>query len=96
MSKYILSIDAGTTGITIMLFDKNANVVEKEYSEFSQIYPKPGYVEHDALEIWDTTKKLLHNIAKKYINNINSIGIANQRETVVLWNNQFSKGFIRD
>ena len=59
MSKYILSIDAGTTGITIILFDNNANVVSKEYSEFSQIYPQPGYVEHDALEIWEVTKNLL-------------------------------------
>ena len=59
MSKYILSIDAGTTGITIMLFDKNANAVAKEYSEFSQIYPKPGYVEHNPIEIWNITKKCI-------------------------------------
>ena len=62
MSKYILSIDAGTTGITIILFDKEANIVKKEYAEFSQIYPKPGYVEHNTLEIWDTTKKLLNSV----------------------------------
>ena len=48
MSKYILSIDAGTTGITLLLFDKEANIVEKEYSEFSQIYPEPGLVGHRA------------------------------------------------
>ena len=86
MSKYILSIDAGTTGITVMLFDNNANIKEKEYSEFSQIYPKPDYVEHDAIEIWNVTKTLLENIIKKYSKQIHSIGITNQRETVVIWN----------
>jgi len=85
LTKYILSIDAGTTGITVMLFDKNADVIEKEYSEFKQIYPKPGHVEHNPLEIWNTTKKLLNSISKKYHNKIHSIGITNQRETVVLW-----------
>ena len=91
MSKYILSIDAGTTGITVMLFNKNTDIVEKEYSEFSQIYPKPDYVEHDPLEIWNTTKKLLNKISKKYNNQIHSIGITNQRETVVLWNKNTGK-----
>ena len=91
MSKYILSIDAGTTGITAMLFDKQTNIVKKEYAEFSQIYPKPGHVEHDPLEIWNTTKKLLNKIAKQYDNQIHSIGITNQRETVVLWNKKTGK-----
>ena len=91
MSKYILSIDAGTTGITIMLFDKEANIVKKEYAEFSQIYPKPGYVEHDPLEIWNTTKKLLNRIAEKYDNQIHSVGITNQRETVVMWDRNTGK-----
>ena len=85
MSKYILSIDAGTTGVTIIIFDKNANVIKKEYAEFSQIYPQPGYVEHDPLEIWNTTKKLLKKISRVYNNKIHSIGITNQRETVVVW-----------
>ena len=91
MSKYILSIDAGTTGITIILFDKNTDIVHKEYSEFSQIYPKPGYVEHDPLEIWNITENLLTNISKKYQNNIHSIGITNQRETIVAWNKDNGK-----
>ena len=85
MSKYILSIDAGTTGITIMLFDKNAKIIKKEYAEFTQFYPKPGYVEHDPLEIWDVTKKLLYKISKKYDKEIHSIGITNQRETTIIW-----------
>ena len=91
MSKYILSIDAGTTGITIIIFDKNANVVKKEYAEFSQIYPQPGYVEHDPLEIWSTTKKLLKKISTTYNNQIHSIGITNQRETIVLWDKNTGK-----
>ena len=86
MSKYILSIDAGTTGITVILFDKSTSVIKKRYSEFSQIYPEPGYVEHDPLEIWTTTKKLLTDIVQGYENKIHSIGITNQRETIVAWN----------
>lgn len=86
MSKYILSIDAGTTGITVILFDKNTNIIKKKYSEFSQIYPKTGYVEHDPLEIWTTTEKLLIDILQDYKNKIHSIGITNQRETIVAWN----------
>ena len=62
MSKYILSIDAGTTGITASLFDKYASVVHKEYSEFEQIYPKPGWVEHNPEEIWTIVKNMIKKI----------------------------------
>ena len=62
MKKYILAIDAGTTGITILLFDNNAKKVKRTYSEFNQIYPKPSWVEHDPIEIWNTTQELLHEI----------------------------------
>ena len=87
MKKYILAIDAGTTGITILLFDNNAKIVKRTYSEFNQIYPKPGWVEHDPIEIWDTTRKLLDKIVKNIDPKlIASIGIANQRETTVVWN----------
>ena len=51
MKKYVVSIDAGTTGLTILLFDKNLSVVHKEYTELVQYYPKPTWVEHDPVEI---------------------------------------------
>ena len=87
MKKYILAIDAGTTGITILLFDNNAKIVKRTYSEFNQIYPKPGWVEHDPIEIWNTTLKLLYEIIENIDpKSIASIGITNQRETTVVWN----------
>ena len=86
MKKYILSIDAGTTGITILLFDNNAKIVKRTYSEINQIYPKPGWVEHDPIEIWNTTQKLIHEIIENIdLKSIAGIGITNQRETTVVW-----------
>ena len=90
--KYILSIDAGTTGITILLIDSKLKIVDKEYSEFNQIYPKPGWVEHDPIEIWEVTLKLINILLNR--NNdktISCIGITNQRETTVLWNKHNGK-----
>ncbi|MBN1479435.1 glycerol kinase GlpK [candidate division KSB1 bacterium] len=88
MSKYILAIDQGTTGSTVIIFDKSGAIVSRAYSEFRQIYPKPGWVEHDATEIWDTTvlviKKALANAAAAS-KDIAAIGITNQRETTVMW-----------
>jgi glycerol kinase len=92
LKKYILAIDAGTTGITLFLFNKEAQVVNKAYSEFSQIYPQPGWVEHNPIEIWKTTLRLLKEITIDIIpNSIASIGITNQRETTVIWNKYTSK-----
>ena len=86
MSRYILSIDAGTTGVTILLIDKNTNIVEKFYSEINQFYPKPGWVEHDPIELIDKIEKILISISSKYnLLDIVSIGITNQRETIVMW-----------
>ena len=90
--KYILSIDAGTTGITILLIDSKLKIIDKEYSEFNQIYPKPGWVEHDPIEIWEVTLKLINILLNR--NNdktISCIGITNQRETTVLWNKHNGK-----
>ena len=86
MKKYILSIDSGTTGITLLLIDKNLNVVEKYYLELTQYYPKTGWVEHDPIELINKIEKLLTQINSKYnLEDIASIGITNQRETVVMW-----------
>ena len=87
--KYIISIDAGTTGITILLISNELKIIDKEYSEFKQIYPKPGWVEHDPEEIWTTTHNLLSNLLNKHSSKtISCIGITNQRETAVVWNNK--------
>ncbi|MBI44712.1 MAG: glycerol kinase [Candidatus Marinimicrobia bacterium] len=87
MKKYILSIDSGTTGITAILVDRNLNIVQKEYLEIKQYYPKPGWVEHDPKELIEKITKIIHKITKNYsAKNIQSIGITNQRETIVVWN----------
>jgi len=98
MSRYILSIDEGTTGVTILIFDHDGLVVARAYSEFAQHYPRPGWVEHDAEEIWQTTLKLIGealrngNIAAA---DLKAIGITNQRESVVLWERESGKPVAR-
>ena len=86
-STYILSIDQGTTGSTILLVDAQGNIVSKSYSEFSQHYPEPGWVEHDPDEIWESIQiaivELLQHLEN--ISSIAAIGITNQRETTVVW-----------
>ena len=86
MKKYILSIDSGTTGITVLLINKELKVVQKEYSELKQYYPKPGWVEHNPIELIQKLNILVGNIIKKNPSkSILSVGITNQRESVVLW-----------
>ncbi len=88
--RFILAIDEGTTGITVVLLDHQARVVKKSYSEFRQYYPRPGWVEHDAEEIWSTTRTLIRQIVRRP-NEVAAIGITNQRETVVVWNRRTGK-----
>ena len=86
--KYILSLDQGTLSSRSLLFDKSTGIVGWEQSEFNQYYPKAGWVEHDPLEIWEaqinTAKDLIKN-KNIDVNDIAALGIANQRETIVLW-----------
>ncbi|MBV12519.1 MAG: glycerol kinase [Flavobacteriaceae bacterium] len=88
MNKYFLSIDQGTTSSRAVLYDDRINQIDFIQKELSQYFPSPGYVEHDAKEIWDSViyciKELLlkNNLSHK---DIISIGITNQRETVVAW-----------
>ena len=87
--KYILSIDAGTTSSRAILFNKNAELIGIAQYEFTQFFPKEGWVEHDALEIWNTQLKAIKNVIKNSNvrpDEIDSIGITNQRETTVIWN----------
>ncbi len=86
--KYIIAIDLGTTGNRVFCFDLKGKPIASAYSEFTQIFPKPGWVEHNAEEIRDNIYKLIKETIKKGDLNPEmavSIGIANQRETAVLW-----------
>jgi len=86
--KYILSLDQGTSSSRSLLFDKSIEVIGWEQSEFKQYYPKAGWVEHDPIEIWDSQLKTVKDLLSKKLinpNQIEAIGIANQRETIVLW-----------
>jgi glycerol kinase len=84
----ILAIDQGTTGTTCIVFDEQGRSRGRAYSEFEQYFPKPGWVEHDAAEIWDVTRKVaigaLEDAAVEG-SDLVGIGITNQRETVVAW-----------
>ena len=85
---YIMALDAGTTSNRAMLFDVEGRVVSSAQNEFTQIYPKPGWVEHDAMEIWATqmgaASEALARVGAK-AEDIAAIGITNQRETTVVW-----------
>ena len=94
MSKYILSLDQGTTSSRAILFDKEQNIVAMSQREFPQIYPKDGWVEHDAMEIFSSQYSVMMEvIAKSGISpkEIAAIGITNQRETTVVWDKTTGK-----
>jgi glycerol kinase len=94
MKKFIVSIDAGTTSIRSILFDIKGKPIFSSQKEFTQYFPKNGWVEHDPDEIWIKTKKTLLDVikkAKKLKGKILTIGITNQRETTILWNKKNDK-----
>lgn len=89
--KYILALDQGTTSSRAIIFDKNANIIASKNMEFTQIFPKPGWVEHDPNEIWLSqlsTAKLAIGAAGVQADDIAAIGITNQRETTIVWNKE--------
>ena len=84
----ILAIDQGTTGSTCLVFDRQARVRGRAYSEFQQHFPRPGWVEHDPNEIWAVTRRVAAHAladARADVGSLDAIGITNQRETVVAW-----------
>ncbi|HMT73843.1 MAG TPA: glycerol kinase GlpK [Chitinophagaceae bacterium] len=88
MSQYILALDQGTTSSRSLVFDKQGSIISSAQKEFTQIYPQPGWVEHDAEEIWGTQfGTMAEAVAKAGINmkQVAAIGITNQRETTVVW-----------
>ena len=91
MSKYILSFDQGTTSSRAILFDHEGHIHTIAQKEFTQHFPQPGWVEHDPLEIWSTQMGVATEAISKQglsLNDIAAIGITNQRETTVVWNNK--------
>jgi glycerol kinase len=88
MAKYAVAIDQGTTSTRFMIFDHSGSVVGVDQKEHEQIYPKPGWVEHDPLEIWEVTQEVIKGALAKYkidLKDIAACGITNQRETTVVW-----------
>jgi glycerol kinase len=87
----ILAIDQGTTGTTCLVFDEEAELIGRAYREFEQHFPKPGWVEHDAAEIWESAKAVANEAledAGARGSELDAIGITNQRETVVAWDRE--------
>ena len=88
MPKYIAAIDQGTTSTRCILFDHGGNIVAADQREHEQIYPRPGWVEHDGLEIWERTQRVIRSALEKSgaaVADIAAIGITNQRETSLVW-----------
>ena len=88
MKKYILALDQGTTSSRAIVFDKDGLIVGTSQKEFTQIYPKAGWVEHDAMEIWGTQSGVAREVLEKTgvrPEEIAAIGVTNQRETTVVW-----------
>ncbi|MBL8079792.1 MAG: glycerol kinase GlpK [Anaerolineales bacterium] len=94
MSKYVGAIDQGTTSTRFIIFDHLGNIVAVDQKEHKQIYPRPGWVEHDALEIWQNTQEVMQGAmakAKCSVSDIAAIGVTNQRETTLVWEKKTGK-----
>jgi glycerol kinase len=94
MTSYILALDQGTTSSRAIVFDHNGNIVSTAQKEFTQIFPKPGWVEHNPEEIWSTQLGVAAEAITKAglsAENIHAIGITNQRETTIVWDRNTGK-----
>ena len=94
MKKFIVSIDQGTTSSRAILFNLKGKPIFTSQLEFTQFFPKDGWVEHNPEEIWSTTQKVLKNViskSKKLKGKILTIGITNQREKTILWDKHTGK-----
>ena len=98
MKKYVAAIDQGTTSTRFIVFDHGGNVVAVDQKEHEQIFPKPGWVEHDPLEIWERVQEVMKGALEKVggdqlsvISEVAAIGVTNQRETTVVWDKSTGK-----
>ena len=88
METYVIALDQGTTSSRVILFNRAGDIVARAQYPFRQIYPQPGWVEHDPMEIWNTEKRALAEaVDAAHIDpeRIAGIGITNQRETTIIW-----------
>jgi glycerol kinase len=86
MAQYAAAVDQGTTSTRFMVFDHGGQVVSVDQKEHEQIFPKPGWVEHDPMEIWQRTQEVIHaGLDKVKASDIAAVGVTNQRETTVVW-----------
>ncbi|PKM52769.1 MAG: glycerol kinase, partial [Firmicutes bacterium HGW-Firmicutes-5] len=86
--KYVMALDQGTTSCRAILFTHDGQIASVAQKEFTQIYPNPSWVEHDALEIWESQRSVMMEAMKKVnatAEEVATIGITNQRETTVVW-----------
>ncbi len=89
--QFVLTLDEGTTSARAILFNKKGEIVASSQKEFRQIYPKPGWVEHDPEEIWKSQSGSAHKVieeASRFNAKVACIGITNQRETTVVWDRE--------
>ncbi len=96
MAKYVAAVDQGTTSTRCILFDRSGRVVSVAQKEHEQIYPKPGWIEHDPLEIWARTQEVVSEAVAKagaQPGDIAAVGVTNQRETTVVWNRHTGKPY---
>ena len=94
MKKYIMAIDQGTTGSTVIIVDQGGGLVATSDKDFKQIYPRPGWVEHDANDIWNSVQHCAREALQKAHASpfdVMTIGITNQRETVLAWRKSTSE-----
>ena len=90
----VIAIDAGTTGVRSRAIFADGGETAAAYQEFAQIFPRPGWVEHDAEEIWRVARSTLTAVVERVgLDSVAAIGIANQRETVVAWNRRSGKPY---
>lgn len=86
--KYVIALDQGTTSSRAIIFDKNTNIISTAQREFTQLYPEPGWVEHNPMEIWATQRSVLTEVIARSgisLKDVTAIGITNQRETTIVW-----------
>ncbi len=85
----VLAIDAGTTGVTAVVVERDGSIAAKGYEEFAQHFPQPGWVEHSPEEIWQATLQAVRDVLEGYdASRLEAVGITNQRETVLLWDRE--------
>src|SRR5262245_12460768 len=96
MAKYVAAVDQGTTSTRCMIFNHSGEPVVVSQLEHEQIYPQPGWVEHDPIEIWERTQDVIKGAIERAgttPDNIAAVGVTNQRETTVVWDKNTGKPY---